>query len=288
MITSPGVEHRVAGPQVVARRRARACPAATSALRSPRAAPSSSRSVRSTITTASAPSGIGAPVKIRIASPGRERRGRPGGRRPPPPPPAARTGSPRLAPGGVGGPHRVAVHRRVGERRHVLRRGDRLGQHAARPRPSVARPARGAQRRHALEHVGAAPPRAGSHGGVSRCPGPARSRRATRGTRGRGRRGRGPARRWPAGSRACCRCRSGPRRTCSRSTSSVGEEHADGVGELDLAAGARLHLRRSASKIAGREHVAAHARAQVDGASSGFGFSTMPCTLSRRVARPSS
>ena len=37
-----------------------------------------------------------------------------------------------------------------------------------------------------------------------------------RGTRARGRRGRWPARRWPAGSRACRRCRSGPPRTRSR------------------------------------------------------------------------
>ena len=35
-------------------------------------------------------------------------------------------------------------------------------------------------------------------------------------TRGRGRRGRAPARRWPGGSRASCRCRSGRRRTRSR------------------------------------------------------------------------
>ena len=33
--------------------------------------------------------------------------------------------------GDVGRPHRVAVHRRVGERRHVVRRGHRLGQHQA-------------------------------------------------------------------------------------------------------------------------------------------------------------
>ena len=43
-----------------------------------------------------------------------------------------------------------------------------------------------------------------------------RARRGRRGTRGRGPRGRWRARPWPAGSRASCRCRSGPRRTGSR------------------------------------------------------------------------
>ena len=33
--------------------------------------------------------------------------------------------------GHISGPHRVAVHRRVGERRHVLGRGHRLGQDQA-------------------------------------------------------------------------------------------------------------------------------------------------------------
>ena len=74
--------------------------------------------VRSTITTASAPSGIGAPVMMRIASPGP-------------------TGIVGAAPGGqltddartgrracVGGPHRVAVHTCVRERRNRFGRDD--------------------------------------------------------------------------------------------------------------------------------------------------------------------
>ena len=81
--------------------------------------------LRSTITTASAPSGIGAPVMIRIASPGPT--GRSGAI------PAIRVATTRSAggrglarPGGVGGLHREAVHRRVHERRHRFERRDRL------------------------------------------------------------------------------------------------------------------------------------------------------------------
>ena len=78
--------------------------------------PSSRRSVRSTITTASAPAGIGAPVMSRTASPGRS--GTAG---------AAATRrdlrhNRQLDRGraDVGGAHRVPVDGAVGERRHIL------------------------------------------------------------------------------------------------------------------------------------------------------------------------
>ena len=86
--------------------------------------------VRSTMTIASAPSGIGAPVMIRIASPGADGHGRRlAGRQ---------LGDDRephrrvlRRAGGVGGPHRVPVHRGVRERRHRLPGDDRLGEHEA-------------------------------------------------------------------------------------------------------------------------------------------------------------
>ena len=147
----------------------------------------------------------------------RRARGRRGGRPPPRPRPAARPA--RLGgAGGVGRPHGVAVHRRVGERRHVRRRRDGLGEHEpGRVGPGHRQRAR-RQRRRPARGRGPGPRRAGSRPA-------ARSadallahvrRRARRGTRGRGPRGPAPARRWPGGSRACCRCRSGRRRTCSR------------------------------------------------------------------------
>ena len=93
-----------------------------------------------------------------------------------------------------------------------------------RPRPARGRPRRRLrptrrQRRARARARGRCASSSGISGTDQPMPCPRRSRPATRGTRGRGRRGRGRARRWPAGSRACCRCRSGPRRTCSRSTS---------------------------------------------------------------------
>ena len=119
--------------------------------------------------------------------------------------------------GGVGRLHRVPVHRRVRERGHVGRRGDGLGQHeAGRLGPGHRQRAR-RQRRHPLEDEGPGLLQ-GDHARPSlrRCPARARSRRARRGTPDRGPRGPGPARRWPGGSRACCRRRSDRGRTCSR------------------------------------------------------------------------
>ena len=77
--------------------------------------------VFSTMATASAPSGKGAPVMIRSASPG------PTGpcgslrRRPACRSPSSGPGSAGAGAGHVGGPHGVAVHGRVGERGHVAR-----------------------------------------------------------------------------------------------------------------------------------------------------------------------
>ena len=120
-----GGEDLLAGRQVLAGRAARARPAAAGA---DTQTWSPSLRVVSTMATASAPSGKGAPVMMRSASPGPT--GRAGAC------PAARVpitvnraGWSALAVGHVGGPHRVAVHGRVGERRHVLGRGHRLGQH---------------------------------------------------------------------------------------------------------------------------------------------------------------
>ena len=83
------------------------------------------------MTTASAPSGMGAPVKMRIASPARAGVGRVAGRhlgddRQPHRRPAARAR--------VGSPHRVAVHGGVGERRHSLGRHHVAGEHQAQRR----------------------------------------------------------------------------------------------------------------------------------------------------------
>ena len=77
-------------------------------------------------TTASAPGGIGAPVMIRTAVPGLDRRQQRGRRR-------ATSPTTRSATGRIGRAQGVAVHRRVGERRHVDR-GDHaasVGRHAA-------------------------------------------------------------------------------------------------------------------------------------------------------------
>ena len=105
---------------------------------------------------------------------------------------------------GVGGPHRVAVHRGVRERRHRLGRADPLGEHepervgAGRPRPARG----GAPRR--------GPRPATSASGLSRQRGRARARaEVVAPARGRGRAGRARARCWPGGSRASGRCRSG-------------------------------------------------------------------------------
>ena len=93
-----------------------------------RSSASALRSVCSTITIASAPSGIGAPVMIRIASPGADgRRRRPPGRQLADDPQRDRRRVGRA--GGVGGPHGVPVHRGVRERRDRLGRDDVGGEH---------------------------------------------------------------------------------------------------------------------------------------------------------------
>ena len=113
--------------------------------------------------------------------------------------------------GRVGRPHREPVHGRVGERRHVD------------PPTPPARPAPGPGRRPAAAERAAA-------GAGGEDPGPgvlegdhlrrassaAPARPGTCGTRGRGPPGRWRSRPWPAGSRACRRCRSGRPRTGSR------------------------------------------------------------------------
>ena len=83
-------------------------------------------STSSWITTMSAPSGTGAPVKMRTASPGADRPAKrpPGGRR------ADRRAS-RAPAAGVGAAHRVAVHRRGGEGRLVARGDHVAGEHPA-------------------------------------------------------------------------------------------------------------------------------------------------------------
>ena len=97
------------------------------AVRTRTRAPSSRRSVSSTITTASAPGGTGAPVMMRIASPGPRAVGRCGR--------AGRHLGDHVQVDGrrrdVAGAHGVAVDRAVGERRHVLRRRDVGPQHQA-------------------------------------------------------------------------------------------------------------------------------------------------------------
>ena len=123
---------------------------------------SSSRAVRSTMTIASAPSGIGAPVMIRIASPGPTGTvgACPAGSSPTT---CSRTGAPAAAPDGVGGAHRVAVHRGVRERRDRLA-GDDVGSASTspsasrqrrRPRSQDARPERRTSR---LERLRAGSP----------------------------------------------------------------------------------------------------------------------------------
>ena len=77
--------------------------------------------------TVSAPAGIGAPVKMRIASPATERTGRgaSGGD-------AVDDREPRVARGGeIGMAHGIAVDRRIVERRQVDRRDDIARDHAA-------------------------------------------------------------------------------------------------------------------------------------------------------------
>ncbi len=113
----PTREHEIAG---VARRRrptARARP--TSQPR--RTTWSPSTRVRSTMTTASAPSGMGAPVMIRIASPGPT--ATVGAR------PAGRSPTTRNDAGRVGRAHGVPVHSRVGEGRNRFARDDVLREH---------------------------------------------------------------------------------------------------------------------------------------------------------------
>ena len=105
------------------------------------------RSVSSTITTASAPAGTGAPVMMRIASPGAAR-GPCTHRRPPRRPPGSSTGASATR----RGDHGVAVDRTVGERRHVLRGHHRRGQHAADGARGTAA-STGRKCRAAFEHV---------------------------------------------------------------------------------------------------------------------------------------
>ena len=80
------------------------------------------------MTIASAPSGIGAPVMIRIASPAPTGTvgACPAGRSPTT---RSRTGSASDAPSVSAAPHRVPVHRGVRERRHRLAGDDGLGEH---------------------------------------------------------------------------------------------------------------------------------------------------------------
>ena len=171
--------------------------------------------------TASAPSGIGAPVMIRMASPGLQR-------------PVGRVAGRDL--GDDGQHHRRRLRgarrcRRPAPRSRPWRCWRTAGRPPATSRASasthptaaIVRVAHRRERARPARARGRGPRRAGSAAtsrpsrrGISRCPALARSRRATGGTRGRGPRGPGPARRWPAGSRACCRCRSGPRRRCTR------------------------------------------------------------------------
>jgi hypothetical protein len=80
--------------------------------------------VSSTITDASAPAGIGAPVMMRIASPAPTALGRPTRSNLGDHSQARRCGH------DIRRPHRVAVDRRVGERRNVLVRHDGVGEHA--------------------------------------------------------------------------------------------------------------------------------------------------------------
>ena len=125
----------------------------------------------------------------------------------------SRTGAPRPRAGGVGGAHRVAVHRGVGERR------DRLGRAttgSASTRPSASRERR---RRPASSAVDRAEDRGLDLGERDHADDRSRRARASRTSstqelaraRGRGRPGRARARRWPGGSRSSGRCRSGRR-----------------------------------------------------------------------------
>ena len=78
--------------------------------------------------TVSAPSGIGAPVKMRIASPGAT--GGPSAALPACSRPATRNS--RASPLGTSSPaHGIAVDGRVRERRQLQRRDEVVGQHAA-------------------------------------------------------------------------------------------------------------------------------------------------------------
>ena len=78
---------------------------------------------------------------------------------------APTTGSSIGRAGGVGGAHGVAVHRRVVERRHGFAGDHWLGEHETRAAPVRSALPAGSD---ALEHVGAAPHRAGSHRQLSR------------------------------------------------------------------------------------------------------------------------
>ena len=155
----------------------------------------------------------GAPVMMRTASPGPTGR-RPAGRRRRPAcrPPSSRD----RGAGGVGRPHREAVHGRCW--RTAARR-------AAAVTGSASHPPEGLGQRHGRRGWQGQAARRGSvarassssgsrrRAGIRRASCAARGRRGRRGTRGRGRRGRWRARPWPAGSRASCRCRSGRPRT---------------------------------------------------------------------------
>ncbi len=161
--------------------------------------------VFSTMATASAPSGKGAPVMIRSASPG------PTGLRGACPAASVpitvnRAGRSAFGTGRIGGPDRVAVHGRVVERRHVLGRGHRLRQDQAQGGVEFGEAGRFGRQAWTTSAW------ASSRGIMA-------GRTVLRGRRGRAgpdRVVRGPTPPSPAGNRACCRRRSGRARRCSR------------------------------------------------------------------------
>ncbi len=124
---------------------------------------------------------------------------------------------PHRSPGGVGRPHREAVHGRVGKGGDVDPGHHRLGEHQSEGlgQGDVA----GGQGGAGGEDPGPGVLE-GDHVTGASCAAPARP--GNGGSRDRGRRGRWRSRRWPGGSRACRRCRSGRPRTGSRTPSAPG------------------------------------------------------------------
>ena len=131
---APAREHASRRPRCPRRRGGRCRPASTAACDLDRRSPPPS--VSSTRTTASAPSGITAPVEIAIASPGAERATRPGARRATRRRPQRRRRARRCAPAVSAARTREAVHRRVVEGRERGRRPRRRREAGRAPRPT--------------------------------------------------------------------------------------------------------------------------------------------------------